>query len=163
RPDLRVIVLTGAGRAFCSGGDVKEIIGRLQGRSDEETLAFTRLTCETVLRILEAPQIVIASLNGVTAGAGAALALASDFRIACGRARAGSDDDQDHPEPRAGIQPGRGARGGGRSAGDLHEASRLQGSVSGVPREAEAGVRGKAVVMSSGMLTESERELAALA
>jgi enoyl-CoA hydratase/carnithine racemase len=87
RPDLRVIVLTGSGRAFCSGGDVKEIIGRLQGRSDEELLDFTRLTCDTVLRMREAPQVIIASLNGVTAGAGAALALASDFRIASEAAR----------------------------------------------------------------------------
>ena len=87
RPHLRVIVLTGSGRAFCSGGDVKEIIGRLQGRSDEELLDFTRLTCETVLRMLEAPQVIIASLNGVTAGAGAALALASDLRIASDAAR----------------------------------------------------------------------------
>jgi enoyl-CoA hydratase/carnithine racemase len=87
RTGLRVIVLTGAGRAFCSGGDVKEIIGRLQGRSDEELLAFTRLTCETILRMREAPQIIISSLNGVTAGAGAALALASDFRIASEAAR----------------------------------------------------------------------------
>lgn len=79
---VRVLVLGGAGRAFCSGGDVKEIIGRLQGRSDEELLDFTRLTCEVVLLLRQMPQIVIASLNGVTAGAGAALALASDFRIA---------------------------------------------------------------------------------
>jgi len=87
RDDLRVVVLSGAGRGFCSGGDVKEIIGRLQGASDEELLAFTRLTCEVVLRMREAPQIVIASLNGVTAGAGAALALASDFRLASTAAR----------------------------------------------------------------------------
>jgi len=82
REGVRVIVLSGAGRAFCSGGDVKEIIGRLQDRSDDELMEFTRLTCETVLRMIEAPQIIVASLHGVTAGAGAALALASDFRIA---------------------------------------------------------------------------------
>ncbi|HEY3174742.1 MAG TPA: enoyl-CoA hydratase family protein [Candidatus Polarisedimenticolia bacterium] len=87
RRELRVVILTGAGRAFCSGGDVKEIIGRLQGRPDEELLSFTRLTCETVLRMREAPQLILASLNGVTAGAGAALALASDFRIASDAAR----------------------------------------------------------------------------
>jgi len=87
RSHLRVIVLTGAGRAFSSGGDVKEIIGRLQGCSDDELLAFTRLTCETILRMIEAPQIIVASLNGVTAGAGAALALASDLRIASDAAR----------------------------------------------------------------------------
>ncbi len=84
---LRVVILTGTGRAFCTGGDVKEIIGRLQGRSDAELLDFTRLTCEVVLRMREAPQAIIASLNGVTAGGGAALALASDFRIAAEEAR----------------------------------------------------------------------------
>ncbi len=84
---VRVVVLTGAGRAFCSGGDVKEIIGRLQGRPDEELLAFTRLTCEVVLRMREAPQPIIASINGVAAGAGAAFALASDLRIASEEAR----------------------------------------------------------------------------
>ncbi len=87
KPSIRSVILTGAGRAFCSGGDVKEIIGRLQGRSDSELLEFTRLTCEVVLRMREAPQILIAALNGVTAGAGAALALASDFRIASDDAR----------------------------------------------------------------------------
>ena len=85
--ETRVVILTGAGRAFCTGGDVKEIIGALQGKSDEELLDFTRLTCEVVLNIRQAPQMFIASLNGVTAGAGAALALASDFRIASEAAR----------------------------------------------------------------------------
>ena len=87
RLDLRVLVLSGAGRGFCSGGDVKQIIGSLQGASDEQLLDFTRLTCEVVLRMREAPQVIIASLNGVTAGAGAALALASDLRIASDAAR----------------------------------------------------------------------------
>lgn len=81
RTQVRVVVLSGAGRAFCTGGDVKEIIGRLQGATDEELLTFTRLTCDTVLKMREAPQMIVASLHGVTAGAGAALALASDFRI----------------------------------------------------------------------------------
>ncbi|HKY32896.1 MAG TPA: enoyl-CoA hydratase family protein [Candidatus Polarisedimenticolia bacterium] len=84
---VRVVVLTGKGRAFCSGGDVRAIIGRLQGRPDEELLAFTRLTCEVVLLMRQAPQIIIASLNGVTAGGGAALALASDLRVAADTAR----------------------------------------------------------------------------
>lgn len=85
--DVRVVVLSGAGRAFCSGGDVKQIIGKLQDRSDEELLEFTRLTCDVVLRMRQAPQIIIASLHGVTAGAGAALALASDFRLAASDTR----------------------------------------------------------------------------
>jgi enoyl-CoA hydratase/carnithine racemase len=87
KPAIRAVILTGTGRAFTSGGDVKEIIGRLQGKSDEELLAFTRLTCEVILRMREAPQPIIAALNGVTAGAGAALALACDFRIASEAAR----------------------------------------------------------------------------
>ncbi len=87
KPAIRAVILTGTGRAFTSGGDVKEIIGRLQGRSDEELLAFTRLTCEVILLMREAPQPIIAALNGVTAGAGAALALACDFRIASEAAR----------------------------------------------------------------------------
>lgn len=116
--DTRVIVLTGQGRAFCSGGDVKEIIGRLQGCSDEELLAFTRLTCEVILRMRRAPQVIIASLNGVTAGAGAALALASDLRIASSAARiaflfvkvglSGADMGAAHLLPRL-IGPGRAA------------------------------------------------------
>ncbi|HET6372428.1 MAG TPA: enoyl-CoA hydratase-related protein, partial [Candidatus Polarisedimenticolia bacterium] len=84
---IRAVVLSGAGRAFCSGGDVKEIIGHLQGRPDEELLAFTRLTCEVVLLMREAPQPIIASINGVAAGAGAVLATASDIRIAADTAR----------------------------------------------------------------------------
>jgi enoyl-CoA hydratase/carnithine racemase len=84
---VRVVVLRGAGRAFCSGGDVKEIIGRLQGRDDRGLLDFTRLTCEVVLRMREAPQPIIASLHGVTVGGGAALALASDLRIAADTTR----------------------------------------------------------------------------
>jgi len=85
--DVSVVVITGAGRGFCSGGDVKEIIGRLTGRSDEELLEFTRLTCEVILRMRQAPQCLISSINGVAAGAGAVLAIASDFRIASTAAR----------------------------------------------------------------------------
>jgi enoyl-CoA hydratase/carnithine racemase len=84
---VRVVVLRGAGRAFCSGGDVREIIGKLQGRSDAQLLDFTRLTCEVVLRMREIPQPIIASLHGVTAGGGAALALASDLRLAADSTR----------------------------------------------------------------------------
>src|SRR5438270_6052410 len=85
--DVRVVVITGAGRAFCSGGDVIDIIGELQGRDAEGLLEFTRMTCELVrnLRALRKP--VIASLNGTTAGAGACIALASDLRIASAGAR----------------------------------------------------------------------------
>lgn len=80
--NIRVTVITGAGRAFCSGGDVHDIIGELFNRDMEGLLEFTRMTCELVHNIRAAPQPIIASLNGTTAGAGACIALASDIRIA---------------------------------------------------------------------------------
>jgi enoyl-CoA hydratase/carnithine racemase len=80
--DVRVIVITGAGRAFCSGGDVHDIIGELFSRNMEGLLEFTRMTCELVRNIRTLPKPVIASLNGTTAGAGACIALAADIRIA---------------------------------------------------------------------------------
>ena len=85
--EVRAVVIRGAGRAFCSGGDVRDIIGELQGRDAEGLLEFTRMTCELVrnIRLLRKP--VIASLNGTTAGAGACIALASDLRIASADAR----------------------------------------------------------------------------
>ncbi len=87
RPDVRCVVITGAGRAFCSGGDVKDIIGELLGRAPEELLAFTRLTCALVRAMRELPVPIVAALNGTVAGAGAAIALASDFRVAAESAR----------------------------------------------------------------------------
>jgi enoyl-CoA hydratase/carnithine racemase len=83
----RVVVLTGAGRAFCSGGDVRDIIGGLQGRDARGLLEFTRLTCALVRNMRALRKPVIASLNGTTAGAGACIALASDLRIATPEAR----------------------------------------------------------------------------
>src|SRR5205814_916634 len=80
--DVRVVVITGAGRAFCSGGDVRDIIGELQGRDAEGLLEFTRLTCELIHHMRALPKPIIASINGTTAGAGACIALASDIRIA---------------------------------------------------------------------------------
>ena len=80
--DVRVVVITGAGRAFCSGGDVHDIIGELFSRNMEGLLEFTRMTCELIRNIRLLPKPVIASLNGTTAGAGACIALASDIRIA---------------------------------------------------------------------------------
>lgn len=81
-PGVRVVVISGRGKSFCSGGDVREIIGPLLSYSEADLLQFTRMTCELIwnMRTLEHP--IIASLNGVTAGAGAMIALASDFRIA---------------------------------------------------------------------------------
>jgi enoyl-CoA hydratase/carnithine racemase len=84
---VRALILTGAGEHFCSGGDVHEIIGELLKRDMREHLEFTRMTGAVVehMRTLEKP--IIAALNGMTAGAGAVLALASDLRIASERAR----------------------------------------------------------------------------
>ena len=79
---VRVVVITGAGRAFCSGGDVVDIIGELQGRDAEGLLDFTRLTCELIHNMRALPKPIIASLNGTVAGAGACIALASDIRLA---------------------------------------------------------------------------------
>ena len=79
---VRVVVITGAGRAFCSGGDVHDIIGELFSRDMEGLLEFTRMTCKLVRNIRALPKPVIASLNGTTAGAGACIALASDIRLA---------------------------------------------------------------------------------
>jgi len=85
--DVRVVVISGSGRAFCSGGDVKDIIGELFSRDVAGLLEFTRMTCELVRNIRLLPKPVIASLNGTTAGAGACIALASDIRIATADAR----------------------------------------------------------------------------
>jgi enoyl-CoA hydratase/carnithine racemase len=86
-PEVRVVVITGAGRAFCSGGDVHDIIGELFKRDMEGLLAFTRMTCELVANIRALHKPVVASLNGTTAGAGACIALASDIRIAAEEAK----------------------------------------------------------------------------
>ncbi|MDX6695557.1 MAG: hypothetical protein QOF02_3160 [Blastocatellia bacterium] len=85
--DMRAVVITGAGRAFCSGGDVHDIIGELFARDMQGLLEFTRMTCELVRNIRAVPQPVIASLNGTTAGAGACIALAADIRLASEEAK----------------------------------------------------------------------------
>ncbi|HUS09391.1 MAG TPA: enoyl-CoA hydratase family protein [Pyrinomonadaceae bacterium] len=85
--DVRAVVITGAGRAFCSGGDVHDIIGELFKRDMGGLLEFTRMTCELVRNIRALRKPVIASLNGTTAGAGACIALASDIRIAAEEAK----------------------------------------------------------------------------
>lgn len=84
---VRAIVLTGRGRAFCSGGDVEDIIGALLGKPIEQLLAFTRTTCELILAIRECRRPVVAALNGTVAGAGAVIAVASDFRVASATAK----------------------------------------------------------------------------
>jgi enoyl-CoA hydratase/carnithine racemase len=84
---VRVVVIAGEGKAFCSGGDVHDIIGQLFQRNMEGLLQFNRMTCELVKNIRSLPKPVIASLNGTTAGAGACIALASDLRIASEKAK----------------------------------------------------------------------------
>lgn len=79
--DVRVLVITGSGRGFCSGGDVHEIIGELVEQDAKFHLEFTRLTCTVVQRMRELPIPIVAAINGTAAGAGAVIALASDFRI----------------------------------------------------------------------------------
>lgn len=79
---VRAVIITGQGRGFCSGGDVEEIIAHLLKRKGKGMTEFTRMTGELTRNICELRKPVIAALNGVTAGAGAAIALASDFRIA---------------------------------------------------------------------------------
>ena len=81
RGDARVLVLTGHGRGFCSGGDVEEIIAPLQRMEPAELLDFTRMTGAVVKALRECPLPVIAAVNGIAAGAGAVIALASDFRL----------------------------------------------------------------------------------
>lgn len=79
--DVQVLVITGEGRGFSSGGDVEEIIGPLQEMGAAELLDFTRMTGSVVKALRECPLPVIAAVNGVAAGAGAVVALACDFRI----------------------------------------------------------------------------------
>jgi len=77
-----VLVVRGEGRAFCSGGDVNEIIGATLRMGQDELLAFTRMTGEVIRNMRECPIPIIAAVHGMAAGAGAVIALAADFRIA---------------------------------------------------------------------------------
>lgn len=86
-PGVKVIVLTGAGRAFCSGGDVEDIIGALFSRDYQGLLDFTRSTGELILSMVECRRPIIGALNGTVAGAGAVMATACDFRIAADTAK----------------------------------------------------------------------------
>ncbi len=81
-PGVRAIIITGTGRAFCTGGDVHDIIGALFSRDHDGLLEFTRLTCDLILSIRQCRRPVVAALNGTVAGAGAVIAAASDIRIA---------------------------------------------------------------------------------
>ena len=89
--EVKAVVLTGAGENFCSGGDVHEIIGPLVAMREEkrmdQILEFTRLTGELVRTLRHCPQPIIAAVDGICAGAGAILAMASDLRFGTPRSR----------------------------------------------------------------------------
>jgi len=85
--DVKAVVLTGAGENFCSGGDVHEIIGPLTELEMPGLLAFTRMTGDLVKAMRACPQPIIAAIDGVCAGAGAILAMASDLRLGTARSK----------------------------------------------------------------------------
>jgi enoyl-CoA hydratase/carnithine racemase len=87
RSEIRVLVIRGEGRGFCSGGDVHEIIGRLLELDARGVYEFAQMTGACVRNLRAMPQPVIAAVNGIAAGAGAVLALACDFRIMAETAR----------------------------------------------------------------------------
>jgi enoyl-CoA hydratase/carnithine racemase len=81
-PGVRSILLTGSGKAFCSGGDVEDIIGPLFARDYRGLLEFTRNTGDLILAMIECRRPIVGALNGTVAGAGAVIASACDIRIA---------------------------------------------------------------------------------
>ena len=83
---VQVLLLTGNGRGFCSGGSVHEIIGKLLEMKGEDLYRFTRMTCDVVKNMRKLNKPIVAAVNGIAAGAGAMLALASDLRIVSERA-----------------------------------------------------------------------------
>ena len=86
-PEVRAIIITGAGRAFCSGGDVEDIIGALLGRDLQALHEFTQLTCDLILAMRRCRRPIVGALNGTVAGAGAVIAAACDIRIAAESAK----------------------------------------------------------------------------
>src|SRR2546425_7570232 len=86
-PGVRAIIITGAGRAFCSGGDVEDIIGALLGRDLTALQEFTRLTCDLILAMRRCRRPIVGALSGTVAGAGAVIAAACDIRVAAESAK----------------------------------------------------------------------------
>ena len=80
--EVKCVVLTGAGGNFCSGGDVHEIIGPLTRMDDSGLNQFTRMTGDLVRAMRACPQPIVAAVEGICAGAGAIIAMASDLRLA---------------------------------------------------------------------------------
>jgi enoyl-CoA hydratase/carnithine racemase len=85
---VKVVVLTGTGKGFCSGGSVNDIIGPLLKMNSDELYKFTRMTCNVVQNMRRLKKPIIAAINGIAAGAGAMLMLAADLRIFSDKARA---------------------------------------------------------------------------
>ena len=134
-------MLAGAGDNFCSGGDVHEIIGPLVRLKAPELLMFTRMTGDLVKAMRACPQPIVAAIDGVCAGAGAILAMASDLRVGTARSKtaflfnrvglAGCDMgacamlpriDRPGPRQRAALHRPRAGRRGGRALGLLQPA-----------------------------------------
>ncbi len=86
-PGVRAVVITGAGSAFCTGGDVREIIGPLLEMDSAELLEFTRMTCDLIAAMRACGRPIVGALNGTVAGAGAVIATACDVRIAAESAK----------------------------------------------------------------------------
>ena len=85
--DVNAVVIVGAGANFCSGGDVHEIIGPLIGLKAPELLMFTRMTGDLVKAMRHCPQPIVAAIDGVCAGAGAIMSMASDLRLGTARSK----------------------------------------------------------------------------
>jgi len=85
--EVKSVVLTGAGGNFCSGGDVNEIIGPLLKMNDAQLSEFTKMTGDLVIAMISCPQVIVAAVDGVCVGAGAAIAMASDVRFGTARSR----------------------------------------------------------------------------
>lgn len=79
--DVRVLVIRGEGRGFCGGGDVNEIIGQLIRMEPRDLMRFTKMTGDVIRAMRECPIPIISAVHGIAAGAGAVVALASDFRV----------------------------------------------------------------------------------
>lgn len=87
RASVRSVLLTGTGRAFCTGGDQRDIIAPLLSATPAELNAFTRMTCELIANMRRLEKPVVAGLNGITCGAGAVMAAACDVRVAAESAK----------------------------------------------------------------------------
>jgi enoyl-CoA hydratase/carnithine racemase len=87
REDVRVLVIRGAGKAFCAGGDVNEIIGELIKMRPRELMAFTKMTGDLIRAMREVSVPIVSGIQGIAAGAGSVVALASDFRVVTQSAR----------------------------------------------------------------------------